>query len=88
MIQYYTYVTKDSDCCVYRSINDKKKYRFLKLDNGLKVFIIQDERKTSSNNDQCTEEQGIKRIRLDESARQDSSANDESLPNKTDDGKI
>lgn len=68
MIQYYTYLTKDEDCCVYRSINDKKKYRFLKLENGLKVIIIQDVRKANGG-DQCSEEQAIKRMRLDEGSK-------------------
>lgn len=68
MIEFYQYLTKDEDCCIYRSIRDKKAYRFLKLENGLKVIIIQDVRKTNGG-DQCSEEQAIKRMRLDEGSK-------------------
>ena len=67
MIQYYNYLAKD-ECCIYRSINDKKKYRFLKLENGLKVLIIQDARKANGG-DRCADEQAIKRMRLDEGSK-------------------
>lgn len=70
MIQYDQYLTKNTDCCVLRSVSDKKKYRFFRLNNGMKVFVIQDERK-SSNDSQC-EEQNIKRIRLDENSKDSS----------------
>ena len=68
MIQYYNYLSKDEDCCIYRSVNDKKKYRFLRLENGLKVLIIQDAKKTNGG-DQCADEQAIKRIRLDDGSK-------------------
>lgn len=67
MIQYYNYLAKD-ECCIYRSINDKKKYRFLKLDNGLKVIIIQDSKKANGG-DHCADEQAIKRMRLDDGSK-------------------
>ena len=84
MIQYYTYLAKDGDCCVYKSINDKKKYRFLKLDNGLKVFIIQDERR--STDDAKCESQDAKRIRLSTDQTADSST-DSTAKNATAGGK-
>ena len=72
MIQYYTYLAKDGDCRVYKSINDRKKYRFLKLDNGLKVFIIQDERRSTDDDDRC-DSQDAKRVRLSTEPSVDSS---------------
>jgi nardilysin len=36
------YITRDFTCNAYKSVNDKKSYRQVRLDNGLQVILIQD----------------------------------------------
>ena len=76
MIQYYNYLTKDDQCNVYRSVNDKKKYRFLRLENGLKVFIIEDPKKTSTDDNQKCDEIEAKRMRLSKDENANCGSND------------
>lgn len=75
---------KGTNCGFYKSLNDKKRYRFFRLENGLRVLLVQDEIKKSNDNAEQVDRNGVKKMRLDDNVEV---SNENSVEAKTKGGK-